>query len=76
MQVSDDAPAASSSAPGASAPAPAAPTPAPAPAEGLEFSLPTERGVDAATLAAEGIGHVAASTDDLMAQLAALSGGK
>lgn len=74
--VSDDAPAASSSAPGASAPAPAAPTPAPAPAEGLEFSLPTERGVDAATLAAEGIGHVAASTDDLMAQLAALSGGK
>ncbi len=74
VQVSDEAPGASSSAPDPSTPAPAAP--APAPAEGLEFSLPTERGVDAATLAAEGIGHVEASTDDLMAQLAALGGGK
>lgn len=44
-------------------------------ADGVEFSMPTDRGVDAVTLAAEGIGAVEGSADDLMAQLAALQGG-
>jgi ubiquitin-like modifier-activating enzyme 5 len=43
-------------------------------AAGLEFGMPVERGVDAATLAAEGIGAVEGSVDDLMAQLSALGG--
>ncbi|KAG2443563.1 hypothetical protein HXX76_001915 [Chlamydomonas incerta] len=64
---------ATSSAPAASAPA--APAPMPALADGIEYGMPVDRGVDAATLAAEGIGAVDESTEDLMAQLAALGGG-
>ncbi|GIM11740.1 hypothetical protein Vretimale_15201, partial [Volvox reticuliferus] len=44
-------------------------------AAGVEFSMPTERGVDAMTLAAEGIGQVEATTEDLMQQLASLYAG-
>ncbi|GLI61825.1 hypothetical protein VaNZ11_004337 [Volvox africanus] len=44
-------------------------------AAGVEFSMPTERGVDAVTLAAEGIGQVEATTEDLMQQLLSLSAG-
>ncbi|PNH05745.1 Ubiquitin-like modifier-activating enzyme 5 [Tetrabaena socialis] len=70
-----EAPGPSPPAPDATAPpASAPPPPAPALAEGLEYSLPLERGVDAARLAAEGMGAVEASTEDLMAQLAALGG--
>ena len=43
-------------------------------AEGLQFSMPESGGVDAATLAAEGVGKVEADVGDLMAQLAALGG--
>ena len=35
--------------------------------------MPASGGVDEATLRAEGIGHLDAGVDDLMAQLAALS---
>ncbi len=73
IQMSDE-PVAASPAPAASAPAAAAP--APALADGIEYGMPMDRGVDDATLAAEGIGAVEASTEDLMAQLAALGGGK
>ncbi|GAX75259.1 hypothetical protein CEUSTIGMA_g2704.t1 [Chlamydomonas eustigma] len=43
-------------------------------AEGLQFSMPESSGIDEAKLKAEGIGELDAGVNDLMAQLAALSG--
>ena len=42
-------------------------------AEGLQFAMPQGGGIGAAQLQAEGIGHLDAGVDDLMAQLAALN---
>lgn len=42
--------------------------------EGLQFSLPAGGGMDAAALAAEAVQATEAGVDDLMAQLAQLSG--
>ena len=43
--------------------------------EGVEYSMPVERGVDEETLRREAVGATDAGVDDLMAQLAALGGG-
>jgi hypothetical protein len=45
-------------------------------AEGLQFSMPESGGIDETKLKAEGIGEIDAGVQDLMAQLAALSGSK
>ncbi|KXZ47321.1 hypothetical protein GPECTOR_36g45 [Gonium pectorale] len=84
--VGDEAPAAAPASPGPDGSAASAASPAAASAaavaaaaplaDGIEFSLPVDRGVDAATLEAEGIGAVGGSMGDLMAELAALSAGK
>ena len=61
---------------GGSSHAPSAPSASLTAAEGLEFSMPHQGGVDQAQIDAEGIGEVKEGVDDLMAQLAALGGGK
>jgi len=42
-------------------------------AAGLEFSMPAQQAVSAATLQAEGVGEIETGVDDLMAQLSALN---
>lgn len=43
--------------------------------QGIEYSMPVQSGVDAATLAAEGVGATDASLDELTSMLAGLGGG-
>ncbi len=42
-------------------------------AEGLQFSMPAQQSVDAATLQAQGVGKVEAGVEDLMSQLSSLN---